>query len=586
MSETENTGDSIDRADDVQLSVDSYLRAAQQACAAGDDMLGMHLYLTAFEKESSMSYPPSESALNGLRIAWTIAFDRKERTMAEYIFQKLEPFLTTHELPLFAEQLQVLAFDKLAELGIPREELETMANAISDEMFPGAHPFVHVDQVGLPFGMMSMGFSAPDGNASDAEADDAADAAADESADAAATDYDYLRSTFEPAVDTSAANDDYCPSLRDMIGEAVGQGADEHASGEGVSDLDQTLEDAAASLASAKNALAAAQSSDKPRPPAPPVRPGRSAAEEPSITFADLAGYRHAIDLMRSFGVGLQNDDDFQSFVALLNQKHGTDRAPALDTLLFRCDAREDAARFVQAVVGELDVPAMRMTMEENFQGTPVLCLQARSDMRSRFTTLRKGIKGPAVLVLEDLDAWIAPDFEDDDSGCAANSFANMTRGARELIGFIRSAVHDPNIYVLATADAASDVDPFFFDVLEPLSIVLIEAPDADERGEIWEEIARDHESMADVPTADLVRFSEGMSRFDLYEAAREAVDEAYRESLAARAYVPVTASNIYDKLAAYQSLDSSKYGELEEAVVQDFRQDLDHLEDLLNGDE
>ena len=42
---------------------------------------------------------------------------------------------------------------------------------------------------------------------------------------------------------------------------------------------------------------------------------------------------------------------------------------------------------------------------------------------------------------------------------------------------------------------------------------------------------------------------------------------------------------NLFDKLAAYQPLDSPEYKALEQAVVDDFRRELDHLDDLLKGD-
>ena len=69
-------------------------------------------------------------------------------------------------------------------------------------------------------------------------------------------------------------------------------------------------------------------------------------------------------------------------------------------------------------------------------------------------------------------------------------------------------------------------------------------------------------------------------------DEAREAIEEAYKASLVARRYVPVTADNLFDKLAAYQPLDSDEYRALEDAVVRDFRRDLDHLDDLLKGTE
>ena len=53
---------------------------------------------------------------------------------------------------------------------------------------------------------------------------------------------------------------------------------------------------------------------------------------------------------------------------------------------------------------------------------------------------------------------------------------------------------------------------------------------------------------------------------------------------LVTRRYQPVTAQNIFEKLAAYQPLDSVEYRALEAEVIKDFQHDLDHLEDLLDG--
>ena len=64
--------------------------------------------------------------------------------------------------------------------------------------------------------------------------------------------------------------------------------------------------------------------------------------------------------------------------------------------------------------------------------------------------------------------------------------------------------------------------------------------------------------------------------------AAREAIEEAYKIGLMTRRYHPVSRDNIFDKLAAYQPLDSSEYTELEDEVVRDFQSDLNHIDDLL----
>ena len=46
-----------------------------------------------------------------------------------------------------------------------------------------------------------------------------------------------------------------------------------------------------------------------------------------------------------------------------------------------------------------------------------------------------------------------------------------------------------------------------------------------------------------------------------------------------------MTTDNLFDKLAAYQPLESAEYKALEQAVIDDFRRELDHLDDLLKGE-
>lgn len=71
---------------------------------------------------------------------------------------------------------------------------------------------------------------------------------------------------------------------------------------------------------------------------------------------------------------------------------------------------------------------------------------------------------------------------------------------------------------------------------------------------------------------------------YDIYVAAREAVEEAYKTGLVQRGFVPVTAQNMFDKLASSQPFDSDEYRALEDKVVSDFVDGLDDLERLLGG--
>lgn len=62
----------------------------------------------------------------------------------------------------------------------------------------------------------------------------------------------------------------------------------------------------------------------------------------------------------------------------------------------------------------------------------------------------------------------------------------------------------------------------------------------------------------------------------------REAIEEAYKQGLVERRYIPVSRENLFDKLAAYQPLDSAEYAELERLVVSDFSASLGDLNDLV----
>ena len=476
--------------DEHSNSSTEYLRLASQACASGDAVLGMHLYLAAFERaQHGEGSAVDEAALEGLKQAWQLACKLKERSIAEYAFERLEPYLSSDEAAACAEQLQSLALDKLEEYGLSREDLEDMTDMISQDF---------------------LGFDAA------------------------------RLMRVEHVTEPSSA----------CVAEAAPQAAQSAAADEGGEEGEK----------------------------APSVSEVQKSLAEAIQACGDDAD-AHAV-------VCMQHDERFQELVELLNARHGLDRMPASDALLFRSPAREDANRFMAATLGELGLPAIRMHMEENLQGMPVLCVMAQADRQPKLNAARNAFEGAGVLMLEDLDLWMSPMVESAGDDLGGFIMASLSRGAREAISLIRSAVENPDVFVLASSSEAGEIDPFFFDLLEPLSVIDIDFPTVSERDDIWMEIAREHPSLRGIDRASLVRYSAQMPRYDMYMAAREAIEEAYKASLVARRYLPVTADNLYDKLAAYQPLDSDEYRALEEAVVNDFRRELEHLEDLLDGEE
>lgn len=561
MLEDKDANSSPSQNNEFDSSCAAYLRRAVKACAAGDEELGLHLYLAAYEKGTRENGGADADAAFALRKAWVLAVKLKERSLAEYIFEKLEPLMDPNELAVCAGQLQSMALEKLEEFGLSREELQEMTDMISQDFLGLGGParLMKVEHLTLPSASATKRPAKP--AAPSAEPKPEADAApAPEAASDAAPVHDDAPAEFAEASSDAAEE----PVESASASEPPADPAEADGSAALVT-LDAQPDDAAGKMAAEADESAVISSLE-------------------NITYKDLAGFDRTIKTMRDFGIGMQDDPEFQGLVTLLNYRHGLERMPAADSFLFRSPAREDAHRFMTATLGEIGLPAIRMHMEENLQGAPVLCVMAQADNHPRLNSARNAFEGPGVLMLEDLDLWEAPvvDADDDLGGFV---YATLSRGAREAINLIRSAVENPDVFVIASASDGRAIDGFFYDLLEPLTVVDIDYPDEDERRAIWLDILHDHPSMRGINLDDLVEFSAGMPRYDLYMAAREAIEDAYKTSLMHRNYVPVTTDNLFEKLAAYQPLDSKEYHALENAVVREFSRGLDgSIDDLLKG--
>lgn len=597
-----------------------YLARAAEACAAGDLVLGMHLYLAAYEESAANPSIPDGMALTGLREAWHLACDLKERSMAEYVFEKLEPYLTPDEIAEYASQLQDLALDRLENLGFSREELQDVAQMIAQDLSPDglSASVVKVESVSIPHAEM---FGVPMPQAAKAEESSNAENPAEDGEKATAPAAPAAEEHIEDGEPKQrsrklgmnvAEADDFNPydMYRDYsIGKSwhaatvEGSGAEvftrdddraraheEFVSAGGVEALASKHESDAGEEAESPAEQAALEAPEAPHMPAAPDAP-----ELPSMPhsaelvkrtggYRSLAGYDEVVSIMRGLGIGMQNNREYLEFVSMLNERHGLDRVPALDSLLLRAPAIEDANRFAQATIEELGLPALHMSMEENVMGMPVLCITAQGNNRPRMNHAHNRFEAPAVLVIQDLDLWTVPELpEGVEGGMGAFIMANVSRGARDAMSLIRASVEDPDVCVIATATTFGDVDPFYYEMLEPMTVIDIANPTEKERADIWSEVARDHPSMRGIDQASLVRFSEGVPRYDIYLAVREALEEAYKQGLMQREYQAVLPQNIFEKLAACQPVDSAVYRELEEAVVRSFKDDLEHLDDLLD---
>ena len=119
-------------------SSQAYLKRAASAVAEGDSVLGIHLYLAAYERALRESIMPGEEVLKGMSKAWDLAIETKQRSLAEYIFEKLEPYWDGNEVSRHADELQRLAFDKLEEYGFDRDAIEGMADMVNQDLMEAA----------------------------------------------------------------------------------------------------------------------------------------------------------------------------------------------------------------------------------------------------------------------------------------------------------------------------------------------------------------------------------------------------------------------------------------------------------------
>ena len=503
-------------------SSQAYLKRAASAVAEGDSVLGIHLYLAAYERALRENIMPGEEVLEGMSKAWELALATKQRSLAEYIFEKLEPYWDSKEVSKHADELQRLAFDKLEEFGFDRNAIEGMAEMVNQDMMDAA----------------------PDMLCRFEESSNAAapNAVAPEKPQQVSDPAQNSKGASEPAKDS----------------QPISEGSREQA----VKDL--------------TSLIFGQQPATKTEPAIPEQR----------FDYQSLVGFDGAIAAMAELGIGRSHDPEFARFIAMLNARHGLPGIPGVGTLLFRCPAREDANYFMVATAGELSMPAIRMRLDQNAQGQAVLCVMASSDFKSRISGVpRAGFDSPTVVILEDFDLWDLPDFDPQSAENPVQGLLQMqlSRGAREALALIQAALESPEATVLISASEPSDIDPFFWELIGPQHrIIDVELPDVEERRAIWREIQSQHPSTRGLDVSRMVELSRGLSRFEIMAIASEAVEEAYRESVAKNRFCAVSTGALVTRLANFQPLDSDEYRCMEDMAVEELRRSTSDFDDLL----
>lgn len=568
-------------------SSQAYLQRAASAVEEGDIVLGIHLYLAAYERALCENRIPSEAVLEGMTKAWDLAIRAKQRSLAEYIFEKLEAFWTPEEMARHAQELQELAFDKLEEYGLDRSLVEDMADMVSQDLMDATDDVLYrydgdvVDNTALPLkrsaknGQLSskaendkLNEASVKGSVSSGAEQKAANqgSQSNPSDDPASVSKEKDIAALNSAALTSSSSEERNGGVHNEDNAGVDKGALEIESA--VIPSDSPLAAAFAQLTNLATGAASKETQEAP---------------QQQFNYRNLVGFDKAIASMAKLGVGRAKDPEFAQFLEMLNFRHGMPGMPGLGTLIFRSPAREDANCFMVATVGELGLPAVRMRLDRNAMGQVVLCVMASPNFKARLSGVsRSGFDSPTVVVLEDLDLWDLPFFDGSFDDVQSLLTIQLSRGAREALALVQAALTSPEATVLISASEPSEIDPFFWDLIGDHRFVDIDLPDEDERRKIWLSEQSQHPSMRGLNRGQLVDFSRGLSRFEIYAISNESVEEAYRESVAQNTFCAVETDKVLMRLSNFQPLESEEYKRMEDLAVDHFRKELANIDDLL----
>lgn len=568
-------------------SSQAYLQRAASAVEEGDIVLGIHLYLAAYERALRENRIPSEAVLEGMTKAWDLAIRAKQRSLAEYIFEKLEAFWTPEEMARHAQELQELAFDKLEEYGLDRSLVEDMADMVSQDLMDATDDVLYrydgdvVDNTALPLkrsaknGQLSskaendkLNEASVKGSVSSGAEQKAANqgSQSNPSDDPASVSKEKDIAALNSAALTSSSSEERNGGVHNEDNAGVDKGALEIESA--VIPSDSPLAAAFAQLTNLATGAASKETQEAP---------------QQQFNYRNLVGFDKAIASMAKLGVGRAKDPEFAQFLEMLNFRHGMPGMPGLGTLIFRSPAREDANCFMVATVGELGLPAVRMRLDRNAMGQVVLCVMASPNFKARLSGVsRSGFDSPTVVVLEDLDLWDLPIFDGSFDDVQPLLTIQLSRGAREALALVQAALTSPEATVLISASEPSEIDPFFWDLIGDHRFVDIDLPDEDERRKIWLSEQSQHPSMRGLNRGQLVDFSRGLSRFEIYAISNESVEEAYRESVAQNTFCAVETDKVLMRLSNFQPLESEEYKRMEDLAVDHFRKELANIDDLL----
>lgn len=498
----------------------------------------VYSYLSSYEIAKTLDDECLKIALSGLDNAWDIAIMLKWRSMAENLLEIFNMHKSREELIIYSEKLSSLMIEKLQDLDIVtnNKRQKKLANTV-DKL----RSFVE-------------------------------------------TGYDSKKGIKDSNIETEIR------SLQDLINQ-VKDSKIKNIKISGVENLD-IPDDIADQLANILKSAFSEKNQEKEentktnqteKKPNSSMDNDAYYIKKNILRYENLVGYNEAINYMRELGLGTNTRSQYKDLIQKLNKEHGLNRASHSKTMIFKSPSRMDAKIFMEATASEINMPIIHLHMEENISGANVLCMMASADSSFRLNPARTGFNGKGILILEDVDKWEFPEVNFDDlDGFSSFMNAQISRGVAEVINLIEVALEDPNILVLASVKEDVASGQFSKMMFQDYFEIFIDFPNDIERLDIWKKLAQDHPSLRAFNLQKLVDYSKNMSRYDIEVAAHEALEEAYQEGIERKQYIPLSITNIIEKLAENQPIDSSEYKQLEDVATEDFKKELDNIDDIL----
>ncbi|MDR1358559.1 MAG: hypothetical protein LBJ48_04310 [Coriobacteriales bacterium] len=521
-------------ANNVSYLLDSAVLAEQD----GNSRLAIHLYCAAFEASQDNEDGINERTLSGLRQAWMLACKHGDRAAAETIFNDLVPYNSDEQTRVALAELQEMA---MGQLGLNREEMEDMALALADE----------IREAGIDVDALVGHFDGMEG----------------------------------PLIQKIDLNN-IPPSL-----------------------LEDLAESFQASLAEAER-----PSADNARALQAPDTMGDEFGLEdlhPELRYADLAGFEQAKERMRAFGIIDPHDAEMRSFLRQAESFHGVSGPVLTQNFLFVGSSREDCGIFAQATANEIGWPVVTMIVDVNECGDGTIKLAAPIK-RPFFGPPRiTDLPNPCTLVIQNIDILQQLFWNEEqaiNNGQGAYGFRHteeypkppgmsgpsglppgMPGGAHvcprslqhEILGYLGALFARGGVFVIATSGLSSADHPLILSeqleaLFGPLSEVAVEAPNLDERGRVLTSFSADHPSFHDLDRASLARVSEGLSRYEIAVSCKQAVEEAYSESLKNQRHQMVSLEVVLTQFMRYLAQDSPAYQRVEDYLVALFAANLE----------